>query len=424
MTPQKTEITKQMWFRAGVSGMASYLDSAAIVSTGTALVLYQDTLGLTKGNIGALSSALTLSIALGALVGGRLGDKFGRRRVFTATVTLLAVGALVLASAPSVPVLCLGIVMLGFAAGADLPVSLALVAEQAPEGGKGKLVALSQVLWYCGIITTQFIGVVAGGLGVAGGRILYGHIAVVAVIVLLLRMRIPESKQWLAEHHRAESKTGDGVDVSALRQLFKLPYILPFISLGLFYSLINLAANTKGQFGTYMYVNVAHSTVQVASTISLVLQLVSIILAVTFMRLVDGPNRMRWYVVGAVCFTAYFTIPAVFGVSVWSLAIGNAIGTFGLAFSFEGIYKVWTQEKFPTLLRATSQGMTISFARVLAAVFALWTPMLLDLGPRVMFATLATVIAISTIIGYRVNRMPNALTPETDSESAVRAEAR
>ena len=37
------------WWVAVVSGMASYIDSCAIISSGTALVIYQQTFGLDNG---------------------------------------------------------------------------------------------------------------------------------------------------------------------------------------------------------------------------------------------------------------------------------------------------------------------------------------------------------------------------------------
>jgi hypothetical protein len=178
----------------------------------------------------------------------------------------------------------------------------------------------------------------------------------------------------------------------------------------------NLGAFANG------YLTEKHTTQ--ASAISLALQFVSIVLAIVFMRVVDGPNRMRWYVLGAIGFAGYFSIPAILGIHVWTLALGNAIGTLGIAFAFEGIYKVWTQEKFPTLLRATAQGMTISLARLLAAGVALYTPLLLDAGPRVLFATLAALIAVATTIGYTINRIPRATSTINAREAAVLVGAR
>ena len=94
-------IPAKVWYRTTFSGMASYLDAAAIISTGTALVLYKEPLGLSDSNIGALSAILTFLMAIGALVGGRLGDVFGRRRVFMVTMALYTVGAAVMMTASS-----------------------------------------------------------------------------------------------------------------------------------------------------------------------------------------------------------------------------------------------------------------------------------------------------------------------------------
>ncbi|GAA4873985.1 MFS transporter [Saccharopolyspora cebuensis] len=419
-TPPPAAVTAKDWFRSGVAGMASYLDAAAIVSTGIALVLYQEPLGLSAGQIGALSSMLTFAIAVGALVGGRLGDRYGRRRVFTVTMVLLVTGSALLAAAPNATFLYAGILLVGFASGADLPVSIALISEEAPEGAKGKLVGLSQVLWYGGILGSQLIGVLIGGMGELGARIIYGHLAVVALVVLVLRLRVPESRQWIAERSAAEEVPSAAGNASAVRRLLgDRRYLLPFLALAGFYCLSNVAANTKGQFGTYMYVNAAGSTVQIASALGLAAQIVSVGLAIVFMRVVDGPRRMRWYTIGAIGFVGEFALPAVFGVSIWSLALGNLVGTLGLAFAFEAIYKVWTQEKFPTLLRSTAQGTTIALARVLAAVVALWTPLLVEIGPEFLFASLAVLVAISMGFGYAIDRMRGRRAEGTPSAGAV-----
>lgn len=405
MSNSSTKVPASVWARSGIAGMASYLDAAAIVSTSIALVLYQGALGLGESEIGVLSSVLTFSIALGALIGGRLGDRFGRRRVFTVTMVMLAGGAIVLAAAPSVPVLFVGLVLVGLAAGADLPVSLALIAEEAPEGARGKLVAFSQVLWFLGILVTIGMSIFVGGLGDLGGRILYIHVAVVALIVLVLRFRLPESRLWTETRELAlAAPPSETVKLSGLRTLLTPPYLASFIGLTLFYSLSNIAANTNGQFGTYMYVNVAGVDVPTASSIGLVVLIVGVVLAFVFTRLVDGRHREAWYTVGAVGMLLSLGIPAVFGVTFASLVVAGFFGAIGTALAFEGIFKVWSQELFPTLLRATAQGTIIAIARVIAAIAAIWTPLLLGLDPRAFFGVLFVIVAVAMVAGFVTGR--------------------
>lgn len=419
-TDENVRVPLKVWFTSGVAGMASYLDAAAIVSTGTALVLFQEALGLDAASIGRLSSLLTIMIAVGALTGGRLGDRFGRRHVFSVTMIVYAAAALLMLVAGSTTMLYIGVPLLGFAVGADLPVSLATISEEAPEGAAGKLISFSHLLWMIGMATTMLIQVFVGGMGVTGARILYAHLLIVSVVVLVLRMRLPESAKWLAAQRQNElAVQDDRVDAVSFKQLVRKPWILPLVMTSLFYALVNIAANTSGQFSSYIYVNVAGSTVQVASMINLATLVVSFVMTFVLMRIVDTKHRMKVFAACAILNTGAFLIPALFGIVVPTLALSGLLATIGGAIAGEPMFKVWAQELFPTMLRGTAQGIGIAFTRVVAAVVALWTPLVLEAGPRTLYFFIAAVVGIGCGIGYFVlGRLPKAeeIAPELSSE--------
>ncbi len=406
------------WYVATVSGMASYIDSTAIVSSGIALVIYQHSIGITGDEIGILSAALTLAIAFGAIVGGRLGDRFGRRPVFVVTMAFIVLGAAFLVLAPGFALLFVGMALVGFGTGADLPVSLATIAEFATDQNRGKLISFSQVLWIVGIVAAIALSTIVGGLGQLGGQILFAHVGVVALIVLALRLTVPESPVWLVSRdERSRGLRTERAERARIADLFKKEYAVPFVALLVFYPLVNLGANTAGQFNAYLWVNAAGSTVQFSSMIGLILLPVGLAINLAYIRIVDTRLRMPIFYVGAVAYIASLLVPALLGVSVPTLLAWQILGIIGGAFAFEAIMKVWTQESFPTLLRATAQGTVIAVARVLAAALALVTPLLIANGPQVLFGVLTVVMVIgmaAAIWGFR-----NATRNEFDVEDQV-----
>lgn len=413
-----TQHRGKAWWIGIVAGMASYIDAAAIVSSGIALVLYQMTFGLTELEFGTLSAVLTLGVAIGAMVGGRLGDRFGRRSVFLVTMMMIVAGsALLVLSTTFVPLL-VGIALVGLGTGADLPVSLATISEAATDANRGKLIGFSQVLWYLGILATVGLSTGVGGLGQLGGQILFGHVGVVALIVLILRWSIPESASWRAA--RAEQESGADTlraHASSLRTIFAdRRYAVPFFALLVFYTLVNLAANTTGQFGTYVAVNVVGITVQVNSLINLITLPVGILLGLWFMRIVDTKYRMAYYVFGAIASTAGLLAPAIFGFSIVTLTMIYVGAAIGGSFAFEAIMKVWTQESFPTLLRASAQGGIIAVARLVAAGVALVTPLLLG-AAQLMYGVLAAVVAVGYLVAWLTFRRRTV--NEFDRETAA-----
>lgn len=128
--PNQPRMDKKVWSLVLVAGTASYLDSSLLVSLGVALPIWTKLMQLTPLQSGFISTLLTLMVALGAVVGGWLSDRFGRVRVFNLDILFVAVGAIIIAFAPNLPLLLLGTVIAGLASGADLPTSLAVISER------------------------------------------------------------------------------------------------------------------------------------------------------------------------------------------------------------------------------------------------------------------------------------------------------
>jgi inositol transporter-like SP family MFS transporter len=294
-----------------------------------------------------------------------------------------------------------GVVLIGLGVGADLPVSLASIAEAATERNRGKLLVLSNILWLVGILASVMIAATAGGLGRLGGQLLFGQVGAVALLVLIARLAIPESPSWLAA--RAERRAGirtTRAEHTSLRELVRGPYAKPFFALLTFYTLTNLAAATGGQFNTFIAVNLAGSSVEEFNRIALAVLPIAALLSVVFMRVVDTRLRMTFFAIGGVFMLAAVLVPAAFGFTLATLATSLALAGVGGSFAFEGILKVWAQESFPTMLRASAQGSIIAIARISSAALAVFTPALLMGYARPFYLALTVVTAIGLGVAW------------------------
>jgi MFS transporter, SP family, inositol transporter len=410
------------WYVGTIAGMASYIDAAALVASGMALVIYQQALGITDTEFGILSGVLTFSVAIGALFGGRLGDRFGRRSVFIATMATIIVGSALNVTAPGFSALLVGAVLVGLGTGADLPVSLATIAEAANDKNRGAIIGFSNVLWSFGTLATIVISVIVSGWGRLGGQLLYGHVGVMALIVLLLRLSIPESREWTrARDERARGIATIRADKASLRDLLSPRYARPFIALVGFYSLTNLAVNTSGQFGTKIAVDVIGLSVADNSMLSLVLFPIAIFSSLWFMKIVGTSQRMGYFVAGGMLMLASNFLPVILGFTVPVFVAGGILGILGTCFAFEGLMKVWAQESFPTLIRASAQGTIIAVARFAAGSLAFVTPGLLTaLGPAGFYTSLGIVTATGLAFawwGFH-DRRPSEFQTETQADPA------
>ncbi|MFF1301921.1 MFS transporter [Streptomyces sp. NPDC058307] len=414
--PDLTTTTKSPWKTAILAGMASYLDAAALVTSGIAIGgYYAAPLQLSAGTIGSLLGLQTLAFAAGALFGGCLGDRFGRRKIFTLSLLLYAVGALLLLVAAGPALLYAGVVATGVAIGADLPVSLALANEEAPAGKKGTMVVFSGMLWLAGIVSVLVLSSFMGVQGILGGRVLFAHLLVVAVIVLLLRLTLSESTEWAAARRAADAVTTEdskAIQFSRVRDLFRAPTGYALLATGLYSAMWGLGSNTLGQFGTFLWTALAKGEVAQYSQLTLLGLPVGFLAGLVFMRVIDRPARHAWFAAGSALLVIAWALPALLGPNKFTLVAVMLISGLGNAFAGDSIYRVWSQELFPTLLRATASGVTMAFTRAIAGLVALGTPAFALGHTRLFFGMLFGFMVISAVIGLVwVPQLPKAPRP-------------
>jgi EmrB/QacA subfamily drug resistance transporter len=145
-------------------------------------------------------SAYTLTLASLILLGGSLGDRFGRRRIFVIGTLWFAAASVLCALAPSIEVLIAARALEGVGAALLTPGSLAMIQASFAEQDRGK--AIGAWSGFGGIATA--IGPFLGGYLVAGPGwrwIFLINLPVALVVTLLARRHVPETRDEHASPH-------------------------------------------------------------------------------------------------------------------------------------------------------------------------------------------------------------------------------
>ncbi|WP_299033273.1 MFS transporter [uncultured Pseudokineococcus sp.] len=405
------EPDRRHWSLAVAAGMASFLDASVIVALGVGLALIGEEYGLGAWGLGALSATLTFSIGVGALLGGRVADLVGRLRAFTVYILVYAVGMAAMALSPSAEVLFAGVVVAGLAAGADLPTSIAVVSERSPARAQGRLVSVTQVMWVIGIAVTQVLGFALSGLGLLGIRLVFGELAVLAVVTFLVRRYSPSLRSLEADAEEARSHQptrGEGRGDRPRRTRGGLPLrtilttramLVPLLLTMGFYVAWNLVANTFGQFQPYFLIEAAGASQTTATGVGAAVIPLGVIASLLVVRLMDTRWRTPVLVVG-LSVQAVAMVLLGFGAGVLAVyVVAIALYQLGNNAAGEAIYKVWTRESLPVEARSTVQGLTLAVGRFAVGFFALATPTLIQDRLPALLAFLVVCVLVALALG-------------------------
>jgi major inositol transporter-like SP family MFS transporter len=152
-------------------------------------------LGLTPVTEGLVTSSLLAGAAFGALFGGRMSDRFGRRNNILFLAGIFFCGAVGTALAPNITVMIVARVVLGLAVGGASSTVPVYLAEIAPKEMRGRLVAVDALM----IVTGQLL---AFSTNAVLANVWDGHST---WRVMLIIASLPAIGLWVGMHFMPET---------------------------------------------------------------------------------------------------------------------------------------------------------------------------------------------------------------------------
>lgn len=403
---------KDNWRATILAGLANYIDAGSIVAGTAALALWQELYGMSDNLVGMIAAfgPNAIGAGIGALIGGWLCDKLGRKRIYQWDMLVYAFGMsmLVFASAPWM--IIVGFLIVGLAVGADIPASWSLIAEEAPDSRRGKHSGVAQVLWNLGPVVVLLLSLALTGLGVLGARIVFAHLVVIALGLMLLRSRMRESQRW------EESKRSEQRAPSPLL-LLRGPYLKSILGLVGIYGFWNLWAGTNGFFFPYILRTVGAAT----QAESVAIQALTFVIGMAsnyfiFMRYADKVNQRHMFLLSAVIQVAGMALLAIFPLTIPIAVLHVFLLGFGGGFGAQAFFQLWSAEMFPTALRSTAQGLCFAIVRIGLGFFSFFVPILTSTGFSNLAWILTGFLVISGLIGF-------AWAPRNEGKSLEQLEA-
>lgn len=382
------------WSNTILAGLANYIDAGSIVAGSVALALWKDIYGLSDSFIGLIGafSANAISAGVGALIGGILCDKFGRKRIYQYDMIFYAFGMLFLVFASMAWMIVLGFVLVGLAVGADIPASWSLIAEQAPDKKRGAHSGVAQLLWYLGPVAVLTAAYFLAPFGITGVRWIFAHLAVLAVALTFLRARMQESQRW--------EESQDSAHKANWRELFSPSYLGALLFLVSMYGFWNLWAGFNGFFTPYL-VQQHNLPTWVGTLVPASYFLIGMIsIFAIFMTLSDKVNQRVLFLVSAVLHVIGMAILAIFGFTLELYILHVVIMGIAGGFGAQSFFQLWSAELFPTAIRSTAQGLAFAVVRIGLGIWSFFVPWLASYDYTTLAWILTGFLAVSGVVGW------------------------
>ena len=400
----------------GASG-GEFSDGFGLGIIGIALSLATPALHLTALWTGLIGGASLVGIFGGALFAGPAADRWGRRPIFACNMAVLGALSLLQVLAQSSAQLLALRLAIGVVLGTDYAVNKPMLIEFTPRRIRGKLLGMLSVAWAVGYACAYFVGFALQSRGPDAWRWMLLSSAAPCLLVLPLRITVPETPLWLLRHghgERAErtvrERLGTNVAIPPTHpeallgpgrwaQLFSRAWrlrtflgcaffsclVIPYFAVGTFVSQVLSAMKLQSPYGGGLVYNLTLLGGGIAG-----------------MLVADRLSRRR-FLIGSfgvaaatmLLLTVWRTAPAVAVTILFALFAGILSAASNLVY-------VYLPELFPTELRASGIGLASAVSRIGSAASTFLLPVVVAAyGIHAALGACVAVLAIGAAICHR-----------------------
>ncbi|MCI2256085.1 sugar porter family MFS transporter [Domibacillus sp. PGB-M46] len=399
-----------------------------------------DQLNLTPVTEGLVTSSLLLGAAFGALICGRLADRYGRRKMILNLSFLFLLASLGTAFAPDVSIMVVFRFLLGLAVGGASSMVPAFLAEMAPHEKRGRMVTMNEFMIVGGQLLAYIFNAILGITMADTGhvwRYMLVLCAIPAFILFVSMLVVPESPRWLAskgkntealrvlkqirDEKRAKAefqeietavKKDSEFEKASLKD-FSAPWLRRILLIGIGIAAVNqiTGVNSIMYYGTQILEESGFGT-KAALIANIANGLISVIAVVVGIWLVGKVNRRPMLIIGL-----SGTTTALFLIAIFSMVLDGSAALPYIVLSLTVLFLAFMQgcvgpvtwlviaEIFPQRLRGLGSGISIFFLWIINFVIGFAFPVLLSsVG---LSATFFVFVALGLLgIGFVYKFMP------------------
>jgi SP family galactose:H+ symporter-like MFS transporter len=330
-----------------------------------------------------VSSVLLGSLA-GAIIGGSLADRLGRRKLLVITAVVFGFGAIGAALAPGTGWLIAARIVAGGAIGIASFVAPLYISEIAPVAIRGKLVSINQVALTSGIVISYLIDYTLAGSG--AWRWMFAMAGIPAAAFAIGLIFIPDSPRWLAARGKLDQARGvlkqirspqevEG-ELSVIQQSISQqeghwsellnPTLRPamIVGVGLAVAQQITGINTVIYYAPTIFKFAGLSSSSVAILASVGVGVVNVVFTIVAMLLIDRVGRrplllisLAGMAVGLIVLGCAFSLPKLAGSLGW-IAVGSLmvyVGSFAVGLG--PVFWLILSEIYPLRIRGRAMSV-------------------------------------------------------------------
>lgn len=427
---------------AALGGLLFGYDTGVI---GGALLFVTDDFALSPFLQGVVVSFLLVGAVVGALVGGPLSDRIGRRRLMLAAAVVFVLGAVAAALAPNAAVLVLARFVLGLGVGVGSLVVPLYISEMAPAEVRGALVTLNNLMITVGITLSFLAGYALAP--VEGWRWMFALATLPALILGMGMLLLPESPRWLFKRgrigearavlSRTRHEAAVEAEIREIQEIERLsseragfgellaPYVRPALVVGVGLAVFQQVTgiNTVIYYAPTILESTglgAASSILATFGVGLMLVAMSIVAIVLLDRVGRRP-LLLWGLVGMAVSLALlgaaFALPGLSGLVSIAATVCLALFVGSFAVSLGPVFWLMISEIYPLRIRGTAASVATMANWGSNFAVSLTFPLLLaTLGATTSFWFYGVICVLAWVFSY-------FLVPETKGRSLEEIEA-